>query len=122
MYMMSPTTIAPSAISAQPHQSNPPLPDACVPVVCGVTSTVVVRSVTEVVLRVFVSVSVVVFGGSVTVRVFVVVLVSVAGVVVVVVSATGSAVDPLGLPDAAVAVDRLGLTSEAALDAADLAC
>ena len=52
------------------------------PVVCGVTSTVVVRSVTDVVLRVLVSVTVVVFGGSVTVLVFVVVLVWVVGLAV----------------------------------------
>jgi hypothetical protein len=112
MNMTSPTTIAPSPISAHPHHSKPPLPDVCVPVVCGVTSTVVVRSVTDVVLCVLVSVTVVVFGGSVRVFVFVVVLVSVVGVVVVVVAATGSAV----------AVDRLVLTCEATLDTSDLAC
>jgi hypothetical protein len=115
MYMTSPTRIAPSAISAQPHHSNPPLPEVCVPVVCGVTCTVVVRSVTDVVLRVFVSVTVVVFGGSVTVVVAVVVLVAVGVVVVVVVSATGSAVAVSDVPA------TLLLTCEATLDAADLA-
>jgi hypothetical protein len=114
MYMMSPTTIAPSAISAQPHHSNPPLPAVCVPVVCGVTSTVVVRSVTDVVLRVLVSVTVVVFGGSVTVLVLVVVWV--VGVVVVVVSATGSEV---AVSDVTATVP---LTWEVTLDATDLAC
>jgi hypothetical protein len=109
MNITSPTRIAPSAISAQPHHSKPPLPEVWVPVVCGVTCTVVVRSVTDVVLWVFVSVTVFVFGGSVIVRVFVVVLVSVVGVVVCVVSATGSAV----------AVDTLVLTCEATLDTAD---
>jgi hypothetical protein len=115
MYMMSPTTIAPSAISAQPHHCNPPLPDVCVPVVCGVTSTVVVRSVTDVVLRVLVSVTVVVFGGSVRVVVAVVVVLWV-GVVVVVVSATGSAVAVSDVPATVL------LTWEATLDATDLAC
>ena len=114
MTMMSPTTIAPSAISAQPHHSNPPLPDVSAPVVCGVTSTVVVRSVTDVVLRVLVSVTVVVFGGSVTVLDFVVVLVW-AGVVVVV-SATGSEVAVADVPATVL------LTCEATLDATDLAC
>jgi hypothetical protein len=113
MNMMSPTTIAPSAISAQPHHSNPPLPDVSVPVVCGVTSTVVVRSVTDVVLRVLVSVTVVVFGGSVTVLVFVVGLVWVVGVVV---SATGSEVAVWDVPATVL------LTCEATLDATDLAC
>lgn len=107
MNITSPTRIAPRAISAQPHHSKPPLPDVSVPVVCGVTCTVVVRSVTDVVLCVFVWVTVVVFGGSVIVRVFVVV--SVVGVVVCVVSATGSAV----------AVDKPVLTCEATLDTAD---
>jgi hypothetical protein len=76
-----------------------------------VTSTVVVRSVTDVVLRVLVSVTVVVFGGSVTVLVFV----SVVGVVVVV-SATGSEVAVADVPATVL------LTCEATLDATDLAC
>jgi hypothetical protein len=54
MNITSPTRIAPRAISAQPHHSKPLLPDVSVPVVCGVTCTVVVRSVTDVVLCVFV--------------------------------------------------------------------
>ena len=117
MNMMSPTTIAPSAISAQPHHFNPLLPELSVPVVCGVTSTVVVRSVTDVVLRVLVSVTVVVFGGSVTVVVLVVVAVGVVGVVVVVVvSATGSDVAVSDAPATVL------LTCEATLDATDLAC
>jgi hypothetical protein len=124
MYMTSPTRIAPSAISAQPHHSNPPLPEVSVPVVCGVTCTVVVRLVTEVVLFVRVSVTVFVFGGSVTVSVVVRVRVSVVWPVVVVpvsVVATGSAVAVGAVSDAAVAVERLVLACDATLDAADLA-
>jgi len=118
MNMISPTTIAPSAISAQPHHSSPPLPDASVPVAVGVTSTVVVRSVTDVVLRVLVSVTVVVFGGCVTVVVAVVVVVSVVGVVVVVVvSATGSAVAEAVAVSGAPAT--VLLTCEATLETAD---
>jgi hypothetical protein len=108
MYMTSPITIAPRAISAHPHHCNPlPPPDVCVPeVVAGVTFTVVVWFVTDVVL---VLVTVFVFVGPVTV--LVVVLADVFVVVVVVsVVATGSA------------VVRLLLTSVATLDAADLAC
>lgn len=47
--------MAPSAISAQPHHGNPPLPEVCVlEVVAGVTCTVAVRLVTDVVLPVLV--------------------------------------------------------------------
>ncbi len=119
--------MAPSAISAHPHHGNPPLPDVCVlEVDAGVTCTVAVRLVTDVVLPVLVWVTVFVFGGAVTVVVVVLVPVSVdvdvLVVVVVVVSlvATGSAV-PVAVRDAAEAVVRLVLTCEATLEAADLA-